>query len=703
MEDMALQDDAYAEVPAEEQKGPSEGERKLVAEIKKRIRADRVCFADDFKRMLEDMTIARLGAKKDWHEANRYTANITGRHINNKVSALYAKNPKAIARRRQRLDFAIWDETMESLMAAIEVAQMAMQAPPDPMTGLTPAMMDPAVQQAVALVQDYQQGSQMKDQIERVGKTLEILFDYFIKEATPVNFKSSMKKLVRRALTTGVAYVKIGFQREYDKDPEVADRLADVTRQLDHIELLMKQSQEGDRGDVEARKQELQYALESLQSQEMVLLREGLVFDFPRSTKVIPDKMCQSLVGFEGARWITVEYTYTPDEVRKTFGVDLKRGDYSPYDEAGKVLDVEEPGLPFDEAGEGRGELVCVWEHYDREAGVVYYVVDGHPTFLRPPAPPDIYVEEFWPVYAITFNEVEDENKLFPLSDVRLIWDMQRDYNSARQGQKEHRRAARPRFLSKTGVLNDESKQRLASAEPFEVIEIDTDEEDVAKVVRAFEMPGVDPNLYETSQTMTDVQLVAGAQEASFGAVSKATATESSIAEGSRAASVDSNVDDLDDFLTRIAKASGQVLQKEMSEEQVKEIVGPGAVWPSVSLDQIAKELYLEVEAGSSGKPNQAQEIKNWREMLPFAIQMPGINPEWLARETLRRLDDRMDLTDALTSGLPAIVTMNRMSQPGPADPANAPDQQGAEGADQGQRPPERTEGTDAPMGNNQV
>jgi hypothetical protein len=43
------------------------------------------------------------------------------------------------------------------------------------------------------------------------------------------------------------------------------------------------------------------------------------------------------------------------------------------------------------------------------------------------------------------------------------------------------------------------------------------------------------------------------------------------------------------------------------------------------------RELFLEVEAGSTGKPNQAIEINNWKELAPFIMQMPGIDPVWMA------------------------------------------------------------------------
>ncbi len=411
--------------------------------------------------------------------------------------------------------------------------------------------------------------------------------------------------------------------------------------------------------------------------------------------------MTETLVGFVGARWVTVEYLYTPDEVKEIFGVELGK-DFREYSLDGTNRDTEQGELELgDKANDG---LACVWEHYDREAGVVYYVCDGHAALLREPGPPDVYVEDFWPVFALTFNEVEDEDELFPPSDVRLIQDMQAEYNRARQGQREHRQAARPRYITPSGVLGDEDKQALSGAKPFSVTELNIDiETDMRQVLQAVPTSGVDPNLYETGQIMTDIQLVAGAQEAQFGAVAKATATESSIAESSRIASVDSNVDDLDGFLTRVARASGQIMFREMSQQQVVEIAGPGAVWPQLTLEEIAKEVFLEVEAGSSGRPNQAQEIRNWKEMLPFLVQMPGLEPTFLARETLTRLDDKMDLTQAIVEGLPSIMAMNGMQQVAPQDPANAPDAQGAEGAGNAPAAPGGGTGTGAGMGNNQV
>ena len=697
---------AMSQVTSERQ--PDEAEKRLVKRLQDRIRGDRAHHKKAFEQMRRDMNIARRGADDKWPE-NHYVANITGRHINQKVAALYAKNPKAIARRRERLDFQVWDESEQSLMMAVQAVEMAMQSPPDPMTGQPIAMMDPMIQQAMEIVQDYQQGMMHRQQIDRIGKTLEILFHYFTREQTPVDFKTSMKQLVRRAATCGVGYVKLGFQREFDRDPQVVQRLADFQNQILNLQQLQEDASEEGNPQREEKQREMELAMKSLQEQEFVLIREGLIFDFPDATRVIPDKMTRHLVGFVGARWVTVEHLYTKSEVERMFGVDLGK-DYATYKDDGSYGasgSADQPELDFGgygaEKDDKADDLVCVWEHFDREAGVVYLICDGYKSFLREPGAPEIYVEDFWPIYALTFNEIEDPACLFPPSDVALLMDMQSEYNRARQGLREHRQAARPRFVTPTGGLDDESKINLANGQPFEVIEMNLSgpDADVRKVLQPIPMPGVDPNLYETGQLFSDIQLVVGAQEATFGAVSKATATESSIAESSRIASVDSNVDDLDAFLTRVARSSGQVLLREMSPEQVAEIAGPGAIWPQMRLDEIAQELFLEIEAGSSGKPNQAQEIRNWREMLPFLIQMPNISPTWLARETLRRLDDRMDLTEAITEQVPAIVAMNRLAGAAPP-PGAAPEDQGGAGADN-MPVPGGPAGSPPGMGNNQV
>lgn len=692
----------------------------LVKEIQKRIRADKAYHKDAFARMTRDMHVARHGATEKY-PTDFYKANIAGRHVKQKTAALYAKNPKAIARRRETLDFTVWDEDPKSLQLAMQTVVMAQQQmagmPLDPMTGApmideNDAVMQQAMQafqQAQTVVADFQQGMARRQEIQKIGKTLEILFAQALREQKPVEFKVGMKKMVRRACTTGVGYVELAFQREYGPRPEMSEKLSDFRARLDHLRVLTERVSD-DQNPLaadDAEIAELEHGIAALQSEPEVVLREGLIIDFPQSTKVIPDKLCRELVGFVGARHLTIEYTYTPDQVREVFGVDLQNGfrgyafDGSPDSEepSPAIIDDERDTKPVK-----GGDLVCVWKHYDKTAGVVYYLADGWGEFLREPSAPDVFVEDFWPVYALTFNDVENEKELFPISDVGLILDMQHDYNLSRQGMREHRQAGRPRFVANKGALEEQDVQALATAGAFSVKELNlTPGTKIGDILQAVPVPGVDQNLYSTDSYFTDIQLTVGSSESQMGGISQATATANAIAASASASSDGASIDDVDSFLTTVSRASGQILLREMSEEQVKAVVGPGAVWPNLTLAEISDELFLEVQAGSTGKPNQAVEVNNWKEILPFLLQMPGISPTWIARETLRRLDDKADLTEALSQDMPSIMAQNGMAQLSTGDPATDPNAQGPAGSQNAPTENPQGGGSSAAFGSNQV
>lgn len=702
-----------------------ESDRKLVQKVIKTIKADKAHHEKAFKKMKRWMFIAKYGRVPEYPEES-YKANIAGRHVKQKTTALYAKNPKATAKRRETLDFMVWDESQDSLKLAFQTimqAQMVAQqaavlaaAPPmmNPKTGMIeePELPPPppGLDQAQALIADFQQGMAKRQMVQKIGRTLEILYAQAMREQKPVDFKTGMKKMVRRACTTAVGYVELGFQRQTGPRPGLTEQLTDARQRLDHMKRLAEEQQAGDVDSDAAEIAELEYAIRALEAEPEIVLREGLIVDFPASTRVIPDKLCKSLVGFIGARHLTVEYLFTVDEVKELFGTDLGKN-FRSYSPNGKLEDGDsQPDFwddderdPVMSTGKGDG-LVCVWKHYDKPSGLVYYVADGHQEFLRPPASPDVFVEDFWPVYALTFNDVENEDELFPPSDVELILDMQMEHNRSRQGKREHRRAARPRWAYPNGALDDEDITRLKTMEPFEAIGFNIDPQTkLNDVLQPIQISGVDPNLYDTGEINGDMQLVVGTNEALMGGLSKATATESAISAGSSASSDSSSVDDLDGFLTVVSRAAGQILLKEMSEEQVKKVAGPGAVWPHMTLAEIADEVFLEVEAGSTGKPNQAVEINNWKTLLPFLLQMPDINKPWLLKQTLLRLDDKLDLTDAIMSGVPSIVAQNQMQRASTGDPASDPNAQGGAGAANAPAPPGGEGGTDAAFGSNQV
>jgi hypothetical protein len=138
----------------------------------------------------------------------------------------------------------------------------------------------------------------------------------------------------------------------------------------------------------------------------------------------------------------------------------------------------------------------------------------------------------------------------------------------------------------------------------------------------------------------------------------------------------------LDEFLSDVFGALGQLLIMELSAETVAEIVGIGAVWPEMDRETVAKQIFLKVRAGSSGRPNKAAELANMERGMPYLLQLPGVNPYPLGRRYSDLLE--IDLDDIIVEGMPSIQAINaQMGKPAVEGGAteNDPNAQGAAGA----------------------
>ncbi len=666
--------------------------KQFIGKWQAKIRAAKEHYKDDFKRMREDMKIARQGADKEWIEAKNYVVPIINRYLNQAVAALYAKNPTAYAERRKTLDFSVWDGTIESAQKAVndvmtlgpQITQMATATAVEAATqgGVDPKMLAGAPQLAMAqqqfneskaVVDDIQQGKQRRDLINKVGRTLEILFDYFSNEQKP-RLKPSMKAMVRRAKTCGVGYLMIGFQRNFaELTPDETAKLEDSRNKMGELQRRMQDFMDGEISDSENSDElvELQSLIADLESKRSTILREGPVFMFPRATEIIVDPRCRQLMGFVGAGWIVREFHKSPDEIQKLYNVDVK-SKFTPYKDGGadkmaayhRAADSDESASGKN-AGDSPTGLGCIWEVYNKDLGQTFTLLDGFTGYLKTPAEPEYWMEGFWPVFAITFNDSEDEENLYPLSDVYQLRHVQNEYNRSREYRRLHREANKPKYMVVKGRLSKEDLEKLTSAESHAVIELDGmgTGEKVENLIQRFQSIALDPALYETNSEMEDVLRTVGAQEANIGGSSGGTATESSIAESSRMTSLSSSIDDLDEFLSDVVSATGQLMLREMSKETVMEIAGMGAVWPELSPTDVAKELMLKTRAGSSGRPNKAADLANMERAMPYLLQMPGINPNPIIKKYLDLLE--IDATDIMLEGMPSITAINGMMSRG--------------------------------------
>jgi hypothetical protein len=505
--------------------------------------------------------------------------------------------------------------------------------------------------------------------MKKIGKTLELLYDYNIQEQTH-SFKSSMKMSIRRSIVTGVGYVKLGFQRAMKMAPEIEHRIADMSERLAHIERLAADLSDREIEPDSADAEELKLAIRSLTAEGQLVVREGLSFDYPDSTAIIPDTRCRSLRGFLGANWVAQEYLLTPDEIEEIYMVDVGSS-YTAYNEDGNSTGHEPTGEQHYQAGYGSNAddgpdmpLACVWEIYNRKDGTVYVVCDGYPEFLQEPTTPEAEITRFWPWFAIVLNEGYDEKTLYPQSDIDLIRDMQLELNRSRQGLREHRRANRPKTAVAAGLLEEPDLEKLRTHPANALLELNAlaPGQKIDDVLQVIKMPPIDAAVYDTSPVFEDVLRVLGSDQADQGTTSgSATATEVSVAQFSQNTDVTSTVDDINDTMTELAQAASQILVLNVSPQTVTKVVGPGAVWPALDPQSVADNVWLEVDVGANGPPNRQEDVQILTQLVPLLQRIPGISPEWLARQLIRRMGDDVDLTQAFAEGTPSIEALNQL------------------------------------------
>ena len=649
---------------------PEQSEANLVKEILRNIADWEKHHKDAFDRMKHDVRFAankhgaQWGGSKASPSKDEYVANITFRHIQGRTGVLYAKNPRVKSRRKKRLDFKIWDGTQELLtmaeqaLAAVKKSQAGPTVQPDPATGapvVAPPPPPPSpvdVVGAQAVLAEAQQVKQKRAMLDKIGETAEILYQYYQGEGNPA-FKKRAKAWVRRTLTTGVGWLKLDFERQRDYSPQVAGEVDNLTIELDHLKSELAKIADDETYEGSARIAEIEAQLQAMQSTQMVTVKEGLLFGFPKSWRVIPDTNCSQLTGLVDCWELAEQMPMTVDQIREAYKVDIK-SQFTPYQGRDKI-------------GRERTEAM-VYEHYNRRTGLMCVVCEGYPAFLVKPTKPRVEVSRFFPYYPLAFNEMEcEDGEIFPPSDVQLIMHQQREYNRAREALRQHRIASQPGHIAnKSAFSNEADVEKMKNRAPHEVIMLEgIGDKKVQDVLQAVPLNTIDQNIYQVEQAFSDVMRTIGDQAANLGGTTDATATEASISENSRLSTVASNADDLDMVLTEIARDGCHVMLTQVAPEEAIRIAGDGAMWPQTTGADYSAEIYLEILAGSSGRPNRDRDAAILERLFPLAVQTGAIKPTYLAKHLVQLMDETVDMEDAILDGLPSILALNEAAKAG--------------------------------------
>jgi len=231
---------------------------------------------------------------------------------------------------------------------------------------------------------------------------------------------------------------------------------------------------------------------------------------------------------------------------------------------------------------------------------------------------------------------------------------MQEDINRAGEGLREHRGANRPGMVGVKSKFTEPDLAKLAGprqAHDVDLLENLQPGEKITDFLQPRPTTPIDPKLYDPSPSLQAAMLATGLQPANLGAqAGDEKATGQAIAEGARISADQSNVAGVDFALSVLAQCTWEMEIQETSTQTVKVICGRGALWTNLRRDEVRAEIHLEVEAGSSGRPNEALAAQKFKEVAPLAVpwmQALGIPLDVLVKEAFRILGIKIDV-DAL-------------------------------------------------------
>lgn len=629
-------------------------EENTVKRWQKKVKAAKDYFDSDFKRMRENMEFAaglQLQAQTEMSPKDgKYIANFITHFVNDKVASLYARDPKCEAVRRKRLDYQIWDGKVETVQQAIMVMQQTA------MTG----MATPQSMQAQMLLQDVEQGKQMEEMCDKIGDTLEVLYTYQQSNQQP-SFKKQMKQLVRRVVTCGVGYVRQNFVRQGAEPLTSAITDNTMSERVKEMKYILSQINDDEITENDPAVEQLRLLVEgvqaSVQSGDVSELDECIEYDFPSATSIIVDPRCQALKGFIGAEWIAQQFIMPLSAANSYFGLsgDQEITPGGQFIEYADDLQPMKQGSTQGDKNNVKDPMGCFYEVFDYTTKTHFFICEGWKWYVQAPQPVSPTTKSFWPIYTLTFNDVEVEVgqkcHIYPPSDVQLLKPMQQERNRSRQEMIDHRKVNRPFFWTANGAIDEKDLDKLANHETGELITLKNPlmgangQQDVVNAIGKWQGVPIDPNLYSAQPLNEDTNMVSGSnaiqqQEP----IRHVAATPAVIQEQARVSNTNSNVDDLDDLLSDMAEDGGTIIMREFSPQTVVRIVGRGAVWPQDQMEDYINGIQLTVIAASSGRPNKAVDIANFERIAPI-LQAAGANPIAIVEEAVKRLDDRLDVS----------------------------------------------------------
>jgi len=341
-------------------------------------------------------------------------------------------------------------------------------------------------------------------------------------------------------------------------------------------------------------------------------------------------------------------------------------------------------------------EFAKIIEIWDRRDFVVKTLIEGVKKFAVQPYPPPQASTRFYPFFYLAFYPVD--GKRHPQSLAWRLRKLQDEFSSARSNQRLARERSVTGVIFNSAAVDPTDAKKIVQANQQELIPVRTvADQPLANVFIAKPVGTYNPQLYDTAPIRSDMESISGVQEAlqqnaGQGSNQPKTATEAQIQQQGFASRTGSDRDTLEEVLTEFAQYTAEVSTQECDVQWVQRVCGANAFWlgpdlgtpaqppspqnpmgvpesppkPGMDVEDVLTMTEVSISAGTTGKPNFAADKANWTTILPLLekslmqirqmqLTDPGLADSLIhvMRETLHRMDDRLDIDDFIPQGMP--------------------------------------------------
>ena len=527
-------------------------------------------------------------------------------------------------------------------------------------------------------------GSTIDKDAASFAETAELVVSKLWKRANgqPDGLKRAARRQVRACLSTGEGWAKGLMWSRQRPQPQVEKELHTMEAQMQRLEAAITEAREDASADHDLAQKTIGLLMQGLRKKLELSKEVGLNYDHVRSEDIQISLDVSSTEDYLSAEWISEDLYIVKDSLRARFPrleEDDAKSAVAYYakqtssNAKGEILqaatgeEVQDgaysktaPGTTPE--GGKAVEFVKVVELWDRRDGTIKTMCDGVDRWCEEPFLPPQASNRFYPYFRLAFFEVDGDRH--PQSLPTRLRKLQDEYNACRSNQRLTRERSIPGLIFNAGLLDREDAKKLEVSVIAEMVGIKPTEigTPIQNIVMVKPLPTIDVRLWDTQAILSDMERLSGVQEAMQQAMSQQpkTATEAQIQQTGFASRTAADRDAIEMMLDDLAQYCLETGIQEIPSEMAQRIAGPQAFWPTgMDVQDILTMVSIEVNAGTTGKPNLAADKANWSTILPLLqklmIQIRQVQPtdpplaeclKNLLRESLHRMDDRLDIDE---------------------------------------------------------